>query len=154
MQKIALLLFLVASTAVAQKKEKINRDQLYNYSQSLEFSIVKISKSRTTNRGNVSYIAKKGKRFISLMLKFKNKSSETQVIDFEKIFILDKNQKLNKVDVVVKALKLTGKLNRYQQKLKPKKKGTYFVEFAVTIPKKQSITRLQVNGEAIDIVFK
>ena len=154
MKNLALLLLLVTSTVVAQKKEKVDRNKLYNYSESLEFNITKISKSRTTSRGNVTYVAKKGKRYISIMFKFINKSSKTQVIDFEKISLLDKNDKLNKIDVVVKALKLTGRLNRYQQKLKPKKKGTYFVEFEVPIPKKQSIKRLLINGEAIDIVFK
>ncbi|WP_397363297.1 hypothetical protein [Olleya sp. R77988] len=154
MKKIVFLLFIVAFSATAQKKQKVDKSHVYNYSETLQFSIQKITKARTSNRGNVTYVAKKGTRFISIMFKFENKSSKEQVIDFEKILLYDKNLNLINIDFVVKALKMTSRYDRYQQKLKAKKKGTYFVEFAASIPKNDKIKTLNINGQIIDIVYK
>jgi hypothetical protein len=107
-----------------------------------------------TDRGNVSYIAEKGKRFISIMFQFKNNSSEKQIIDFSNIQLVDKDQNLIKIDMVVKALKLTSKLNRYEQSLKGNKKRIFAVEFEIPIGKKEKISTLKVKDKIIELVYK
>ncbi|WGD34012.1 hypothetical protein [Olleya sp. YS] len=154
MKNILLIFLLVTLGGTNQKKQKLDKSHTYNYSESLKFSIQKISKSRTSNRGNVTYVSKKGTRFISFIFKFENKSNNEQTIDFEKIFLYDKNLNLINIDYVVKAMKLTGRFNRFHQKLKPNKKGTFFIEFAASIPKNDPIKTLNVNGQIIDIIYK
>lgn len=154
MKKLAILLFFITASVVAQKKEKIDRVQLYNYSENLEFTIYKIGRTRMTDRGNVSYIAEKGKRFISMMFQFKNNSSEKQIIDFSNIQLVDKDQNLIKIDMVVKSLKLTSKLNRFEQSLKGNKKRIFAVEFEIPIDKKEKISALKVKDKIIELVYK
>lgn len=153
MKNLALLLFFVATSVVAQKKEKIDREQFYNYSPNLEFKIYRVSKARTTSRGNVTYVAKKGKRYASIMFQFKNKSSETQIINFENISLVNKNGTLNKIDFIVKAMKLTSRTNRFEQKIKGNKKRIFAIEFEVPIDKNDKISTLKVNDEIIELAY-
>lgn len=138
--------------------QKIDRKVYYDYSENVEFRIYQLKKQRMIDRGSANYsntiIAKKGRRFISMILEFKNKSSETQIIDFEKIFIENNNSELHGIDFVVMAMKLTGRGDKMQQKLKPNKKRKIAIEFRPSFDKNEIIDTLIINGKVVKLEYK
>ncbi|WP_452233143.1 hypothetical protein [Lacinutrix sp. MEBiC02595] len=155
MNKIILILMLFPLLISAQK---IDRKVHYDYSDKVEFRIYQLKKQRMIDRGSANYsntiIAKKGKRFISIVLEFNNKSSETQIIDFEKIFIQDNNSELHSIDFVLAAMKLTGKTNKMQQKLKANKKRKIAIEFQPSFDKNEIIDTFVIDGKIIELKYK
>ena len=168
MKKRILLLLLIVSinaiaqknNAIAQKKEKepyADRKATYEYSENVNFSIFAITKKRTIDRGGGNFRdiikAEKGRKFVSIIFKFKNESSETQEIDFSKIFIKDKQGELHKIDFVVMAMKLTGTFSNLKQKLKKKKKKIIATEFRPSFDENEIIDELVVDGKLIKLEY-
>ncbi len=150
-KSLTLLLILFSTVIFAQK---IDRKAVYTYSENVEFTIYMLSKSRSVDRGNYYGIkAEKGSRFVTMVLNFKNNSSATEIVDFETIFLLDKNDQLHKVDYILKTgFRFTK--DSYQQKLKPNKKQKIIIQFAPSIPKDETVTRLLIDGEIVELKYK
>ena len=72
MKKLLALLLLLSSTIVLA--QKIDRKVVYKYSEDVEFTLLMVSKSRSTDRGTYTIKAKKGDRFAIFIFNFKNKS--------------------------------------------------------------------------------
>jgi len=153
MKKILFIIFLITLSSQAQQKVKINKDQIYHYSEDLQFSIFKINKNRTTSRYNTTYIAKKGTRFISMYLKFNNTSNKIKTIDFSNILLLTDNNQTIKIDFVVKAMKLTANTDHLKIKLKPNKKRIIAIEFESPIEKDEIIDQLLINEKLVPISY-
>lgn len=155
MNKLLLLFLLCSFTANAQK---IDRKVYYDYSENVEFRVYSLTKQRTISRGpdhdGVVIVAEKGRRFVTLALQFTNNSSETQVIDFEKVFIRNQYGELHNIDFVVMGMKLTISTERYKQKLKPNKKRIIYVQFRPSFEKDEEIKTLIIDGEAIELKYK
>lgn len=149
-KSLILFLFLFSTAVFAQK---IDRKAVYNYSNDVEFTIYSLSKSRSVDRGNYRIKAEKGQKFITMILNFKNKSSEEQFVDFETVFLVDKNDDLHKVDYFLKTgFRFTK--NNYKQKLKANKKQKIIVQFAPSIPKNEKVTRLLIGDKVIELKYK
>lgn len=153
MKKILLLIFIMSFSSQAQKNLKIDNDNIYVFNNDLEFSIFKISKNRTTSRYNTTYVAKKGTRFVSMYLKFKNNSNETKTIDFSNILLLTDNNQTIKIDFVVKAMKLTANTDKLKIKLKPGKKRMIAIEFESPVEKDEKIDQLLINEKVVPISY-
>ncbi|WP_298901344.1 hypothetical protein [uncultured Psychroserpens sp.] len=150
MKTLISLFLLISFTASAQK---LDRKQMYSYSDDVEFRIYAIQKSRTADRNQEVFVAEKGQRFFTIVFEFKNKSSEAQVIDFEKIFIKDKDGNLHEVDLVVMSMKLTTSIKKFQQKLKANKKRKIIAQFIPPLPKKELIKTLVIDGTEIELKY-
>jgi len=155
MNKITFIILLFPLLIFAQK---IDRKVYYDYSEKVEFRVYQLKKQRMIDRGSANYsnsiIAKKGRRFITMILEFKNNSSETQIIDFEKIFLKNNNSELHAIDFVVMAMKLTGRTNKMQQKLKPNKKRKIAIEFRPSFDKAEIIDTLVIDGKIIELKYQ
>ena len=151
MMKKLLCLFLLFTTIVAA--QKLDRKERYDYSENVDFRIYAIQKSRTADRNQEVLVAEKGYRFYTIIFEFKNNTSETQIIDFEKIFIEDKNRNLHKVDLVVMAMKMTTTIKKFQQKLKPNKKRKIIAQFSPPIHKDEKIEKLIIDNSLIRIKY-
>ncbi|GGK54150.1 hypothetical protein ACW5R3_12145 [Bizionia sp. KMM 8389] len=155
MNRVLIILFFISFTTSAQK---INKNVYYNYSEDVEFRIYLLKKAKMIDRGSANYsntiIAESGKRFVSITFEFKNNSSTNQIIDFEKIFIKDKNSELHHIDFVVMAMKMTARTNKLQQTLKPNKKRKISVEFRPSFDKNEIIKTLIINNEIIELEYK
>lgn len=136
--------------------QKVDNSVVYDYSDDVEFTIRTMNGKRISDRGaqNVTIIAKKGMRFLSLSLKFENKSSEEQILDFEQFFIQDQSGDLHKVDFVIMSGKLTMSTTRFQQKLKAKSNRILFLEFVPAIEKDEVMTAFIIDGTSYKIVYK
>ncbi len=149
LNKLLLILLLFSLNVTAQK---LDRKAFYEYSENIEFRIFGLTKQRMIDRGNGYYanniVAKKGRRFITIVFEFRNNSSKSQEIDFDKIYIRDKNGELHKIDFVVMSMKLTARTNKLQQKLKAKKKRKIVAQFRPSFDKDELIDEL-VIGERI-----
>lgn len=154
MNKLLLILLLFS---FIPSEQKIDRSTYYNYSEDVEFRVYSLRKPKMIDRGSANYsntiIAEKGKRFISIVLEFNNKSSEDQIIDFEKIFIRDNNSELHKIDLVVMAMKLTARTNNIQQKLKPNAKRKIGIEFIPAMDKDEMIDELVIGDKTIELKY-
>lgn len=151
MKKLVFLFLFLASTAIFA--QKIDRKAVYEYSDDIEFTIYSLSKARFTDRGNYRIKAEKGHKFVTMVLNFKNKSSEAQFVDFDTIFILDMNDNLHKVDYFLKAgFRFTKSDSK--QKLKANKKQKIIVQFAPSIPKNESVKAFVIGDEIINIDYK
>ncbi|WP_127844613.1 hypothetical protein [Psychroflexus aestuariivivens] len=130
-----------------------DKNIFYDYNQDVEFRLLGMNKKRTIDKdhGRYTEIAKKGRRFISIVFEFKNNSSKIQIIDFEKFFIRDQNSALHKVDGVVMAKKFTSTNKRFQQKLKPNKTRTIFVQFIPSFDKNEKIKTLIIDDEVFEL---
>ncbi len=155
MNKLLLLFLLCSFTVNAQK---IDRKVYYDYSENVEFRVYSLTKQRIINRGpdhnGVAIVAEKGRRFVTLALQFKNNSSETQVIDFEEVFIRNQNGELHDIDFVVMGVKLTISTERYKQKIKPNKKRIIYVQFRPSFDKDEEIKTLIMDGKTITLKYK
>ena len=147
---IALLLF----SYMASSAQKIDRKVYYDYSEDVEFRIYWLSKKRTIERGTDIIIAKKGRRFISIVFQFRNKSSKSQIIDFEKIFLKDKNSKLHNIDLAAMTMKLSFSANNLQHKLKPNKKRKIIADFRPSFDKNEIIKTLIIGDKIIELEYK
>ncbi|AXG69303.1 hypothetical protein KORDIASMS9_01523 [Kordia sp. SMS9] len=151
MKKLIFLFVLLATTVIFA--QKIDRKAVYEYSDDIEFTVYSLSKSRTVDRANYRIKAEKGQKFITMVLNFKNKSSEEQIVDFETIFLIDKEDNLHEVDYFLKAGFRFTKSDP-KQKLKAKKKQKIIVQFAPSIPKNETVTRLLIGEEVIELKYK
>lgn len=151
MKSLLTIFLLITVTASAQK---LDRKQMYSYSNDVEFRIYGIQKSRSADRNNVTYLAEKGNRFFTIVFEFKNNSSEAQIIDFEKIFIQDNNSNLLEVDLVVMSMKMTTSIKKFQQKLKGKKKRKIIAQFIPPLPKDTVIKTLVIDGNIIELKYE
>jgi len=154
MKKITVLLLFVSLTISAQK---IDRKTFYKYSDDIEFRIYGMTKTRSVDigAGNFSEIimAEKGQRFVNIIFEFKNNSSEAQEIDFENIYILDKNDEPHEVyHFLLTGVRFTGK--SMQRKIKPNQKFKVITIFAPPIDKKDNVKTLIMNKNRIDLKFK
>ncbi len=151
MKKIVLLLLLISSTAIFA--QKIDRKAVYEYSDAIEFTIYGLSKGKFTDRGNYRIKAEKGRKFVTMVLNFKNKSSEAQFVDFETIYMLDKNDNLHKVDYFLKAgFRFTKSDSK--QKIKANKKQKIIVQFAPSIPKGETVKALVIGDRVMELIYK
>ncbi|MEM6722273.1 MAG: hypothetical protein AAF611_23300 [Bacteroidota bacterium] len=151
MKKLAcLFVFLISTSIFAQR---IDRKAVYTYSNDIEFTIYSLSKSRFVDRPNYKIIAEKGKRFVTMILNFKNKSSEAQIVDLETIYLVDKNDNLYPIDHFLKTGFRFTKSDR-KQKIKANKKQKIIVQFAPGLPKKEKIIRLLIGEEVIELKYK
>lgn len=148
-----LLLLFILLIPVLSISQKLNKNQWYVYSDAVEFRVVNVGKSRFYEKGNTTYYAEKGERFFKLMFEFKNKSSEEQEIDFEKIFILDPEDYLHNAEQVLVNLKVTTNPYKLQHKLKAKKKRKIIAVFLPPLPKDQTINRLVINDEIYELDY-
>jgi len=149
--KLLIPLFLIITFYV--NAQKLDRKQMYNYNDDVEFRIYAKQKSRTTDRNNVNLIAEKGSRFFTIVFDFKNNSSEAQTIDFETIFIKDSNSNLHKVDLVVMSMKMTTTIKKFEQKLKANKKRKIIAQFIPPMSKEEVITTLVINVKEIELQY-
>lgn len=147
----ALLMFLLFTTCVTA--QKIDRETYYQYNDSIEFRITSIQKNKIVSRGNVNYIAENGRRFIGMTFQYKNNSSSTQVINFNEIYIRDKNGKLQDIDFVVMGMKITFRTDNYQHKLKAHKKKIISVEFTASFDKDEPIDELVIGEKVIALKY-
>ena len=154
MNKALLILLLFTINVTAQK---LDRKTYYEYSENLEFRIFGINKQRVIDRGNGYYanniVAEKGRRFITVIFEFKNDSSESQEIDFDKIYLRDKNGELHKIDFVVMSMRLTARTNKLQQKLKANKKRKIVVQFRPSFDKDEIIDELVIGEKIIKLNY-
>lgn len=151
MKKLVCLFLLFVT--VATFGQKLDRKARYDYSEHVDFRIYGIQKSRTADRNYETFIAEKGYRFYTIVFEFKNNSSETQIIDFETIFIQDKKGNLHKVDLVVMAMKMTSTIKKFQQKLKPNKKRKIIAQFTPPIHKDERIEKLIIDNVPIILTY-
>lgn len=154
MNKTLLILLLLSINVTAQK---LDRKTYYEYSENLEFRIFGITKQRMIDRGNGYYanniVAEKGRRFITVVFEFKNNSSKPQEIDFDKIYLRDKNGELHKIDFVVMSMKLTTRTNKLQQKLSANKKRKIIAQFRPSFEKDEIIDELVIGEEIITLNY-
>ncbi len=151
MNKLILILFLSFSFAVSA--QKIDRKTFYSLTEQVEFRIFGIAKQKYIERGyNTRIIAEKGNKFVTIVFEFKNNSSEAKIVDFEKVFILDKKSTLHHIDYLKKAgVRFTGE--GLKQKLKPKKKIKIIAQFRSSLPKDEIIDMLQIHGVNIQLSY-
>ena len=150
------LLLLVLLCSLGLNAQKIDRKTMYDYSENVEFRIFGLTKQRSVDRGAgqlvTTIVAKKGERFVTIIFDFKNKSSETQIIAFDNIFLRDKTGELHKVDYLqVAGVRFTGK--SYQQKLKGNKKRKIIVQFVPPFPKEELINTIVLDGKTIELKY-
>ncbi|MFN2260526.1 MAG: hypothetical protein ABR595_00475 [Psychroflexus sp.] len=154
MKKLLLVLLSLCFISCAFKPIH-DKNISYDYNQEVEFRIIGMNKQRTISRGSgyntETIIAKKGRRFTTIIFEFKNNSSKTQEIDFENFFIRDQNMELHKVDLVVMSMKFTSTIKRFQQKLKPNKKRKIFVQFRPSFDKNETIKTLVIDDEVFEL---
>ena len=155
MNKLLLILLLFSLNVTAQK---LDRKTYYEYSENLEFRIFGINKQRAIDRGNGYYanniVAEKGRRFITVIFEFKNNSSQSQEIDFNEIYLRDKNGELHKIDFVVMSMKLTSRTNKLQQKLNANKKRKIVAQFRPSFDKDEIIDELVIGEKIIKLNYK
>ncbi|MBO6605213.1 hypothetical protein [Psychroserpens sp.] len=151
MNKLLLLGLLLFSTTISA--QKIDKNQWYIYSDAVEFRVVNVGKSRFYEKGNTTYYAEKGERFFKLIFEFKNKTSEEQEIDFEKIFILDPDDYLHNAEQVLMNLKVTTNPYKLQHKIKANKKRKIIAVFVPPLPKTEIIKRLVINDEIYELDY-
>ncbi|WP_338731460.1 hypothetical protein [Mangrovimonas cancribranchiae] len=155
MNKLLLILLLFSLNVTAQK---LDRKTYYEYSENLEFRIFGINKQRAIDRGNGYYanniVAEKGRRFITVIFEFKNNSSHSQEIDFNEIYLRDKNGELHKIDFVVMSMKLTSRTNKLQQKLNANKKRKIVAQFRPSFDKDEIIDELVIGKKIIQLNYK
>lgn len=153
MNKILILFILFSGIASAQK---IDQTVSYQYSDDVEFKIRKIRKKRAVDRGyhttTVWHIAEKGSRFIEIRFEFRNNSSEEQIVDFEKVFLMNEDLRLNEVSLVTMEMKLVD-LNPYKQKLKPNSKRFIIVGFTHPFPKEEQINKLVIGDKIYNLQY-
>jgi len=154
MNKLLLIILMLSLNVTAQK---LDRKTFYEYSDNLEFRIFGITKQRIIDRGNSYYanniVAEKGRRFITIIFEFKNNSSKSQEIDFDKIYIRDKNGELHKIDFVVMSMKLTARTNKLQQNLKANKKRKIIAQFRPSFDKDEIIDELVIGENIIKLNY-
>ncbi|RSK41664.1 hypothetical protein [Mangrovimonas spongiae] len=154
MNKPLLILLLFSINVTAQK---LDRKTYYEYSENLEFRIFGINKQRVIDRGNGYYanniVAEKGRRFITVIFEFKNNSSQSQEIDFNKIYLRDKNGELHKIDFVVMSMKMTSRTNKLQQKLNANKKRKIVAQFRPSFDKDEIIHELVIGEKIIKLNY-
>lgn len=148
-----LILLLILCIPLTGFSQKINKNQWYIYSDDVEFRVVNVGKSRFYEKGNVTYYAEKGERFFKLIFEFKNKSSEAQEIDFEKIFILDPEDYLHNAEQVLMNLKVTTNPYKLQHEIKANKKRKIIAVFVPPLPKTEIIKRLVINDEIYELDY-
>ena len=148
------IVFLFLLFSISVSAQKIDRKIFYEFNENVDFRVYNMSKSRTTSRNHLTYIAKKGQRYISMTLELRNNSSETQIVDFRDFYLLDANSKLNELEMVIKAMKLSANPKQFEQKIKPNKKIKVGIEFKYPISKEEIIKTIVIDGRKIELELK
>ena len=143
--------------SICASAQKLDRKTFYDYSESIEFRIYGLNKSRSVDVGAGNYseiiMAAKGERFATFIFEFKNTSESEQIIDFETIFIKDRRGNLHNVMKFLKTgVRFTGK--SFEQKIKGGKKFKVITIFEPPFPKDEIIDTLVINGNEIKLKSK
>lgn len=149
MKNLALLatsIFLTFS-AFAQK---VNSEPI-NYTDSVEFVVVRFTNAKTSDGGNTIYIAEKGTAYKSVWFDFTNKSDKDEIINFGDIYLLDSKDNKYRPRTVVQTMKMsTGNNQELEITLKAGKEKRFLVEFWPPFPKDDH-PRLALDHRIIDL---
>lgn len=131
--------------------QKIETER-FTYTEGVTYEFIRITKkSIFTDFNDNKYIAPKGNRYITVLVKFYNDSDNKQEIDFENIYLLDANNNKCRVLEVLMSGKLTSAAKAKSFNLRKGGSRTFIVTFSPTIPKDEEVTRFLVNEEIISI---
>lgn len=154
MHRILIFFLLFSGIAFAQE---IDKTVSYQYSDDVEFKIRKIRKKRAADRGtqmaNILHISKKGGRIIEIRFEFNNNSSENQIVDFEKVFLMNEDMQLHEVNFVVMEMKFITSNTVYKQKLRPNSKRFINVGFTPPFAKDEQIKKILIGNKIYDLEY-
>ena len=82
-------------------------------------------------------------------MEFSNNANSDVEIDFEKFFLIDKNNKKYHIHQVVQGMKITTTTENYKMTLKAGKTRSFMAKFWPLFPNDEKIERMEVNGNLI-----
>ncbi len=127
------------------------KSNLYNYSDSITFSINKVEEGQVISTGSGSYHASRGYKFVFIYMTFENLIEEKQELNFDNIELLNPKDKTKyKVEwsMVTGPINIWGKVDSYIRKGDKKTRKLVF-----TFPKEEKAKYLKVNSNLVEIDY-
>lgn len=152
MKKILLTLLVCCGILQHINAQRIEENK-FDFSDGVTYSIKRFYSSKSSAYGDAGFYQtnyyQKGHKFKTVLIQFSNTTNSDVEIDFQKIFLIDKNNKKYDIHQVVQGMKITTTTENYKMILKAGKTRSVMAKFWPLFPNDEKIERMEVNGKPI-----